>query len=63
MVPLAIITAVLLCFVKEKPLATEVGAEIMPESLAEGQLIVDEDLLGDAETPASEAAATPRAPR
>lgn len=49
MVPLAIITAVLLFFVKEKPLATEINAEIMPESLAEGQLIVDEELLDELE--------------
>lgn len=44
MTPLAAITAVLLCFVKEKPLATTIDAEILPESLAEGQLVpIDEE--------------------
>jgi EmrB/QacA subfamily drug resistance transporter len=45
MVPLAIVTFLLLLFVKEKPLATVVEDEILAESLAEGQLIemVDEE--------------------
>lgn len=38
MIPLALITFVLLCFVEEKPLATTVEREIPAESLAEGQL-------------------------
>ena len=44
MVPLAIVTFLLLLFVKEKPLATVVEDEILAESLAEGQLVemVDE---------------------
>lgn len=38
MVPLAIATLILLCFVKEKPLATTIEREIPAESLAAGQL-------------------------
>lgn len=42
MVPLGIIAAVLLAFVKETPLATEIEHEITAESLAEGQLLLTE---------------------
>lgn len=41
MVPLTVITFILLCFVKEKPLATTVENEIVAESIAEGQLAED----------------------
>ncbi|MEV7960720.1 MDR family MFS transporter [Oerskovia paurometabola] len=42
MVPLAVIAAIALCFVHEKPLATSVEHEIAAESLAEGQLLVSD---------------------
>lgn len=42
MVPLAIITAVLLCFIKEKPLATEIDIEASPESPAD-QILAHDD--------------------
>jgi len=32
-VPLVIVAAILLCFVKEKPLATTIERDILPESL------------------------------
>ena len=38
MVPLAVVTALALCFLTEKPLATSIEREIPAESLAEGQL-------------------------
>lgn len=41
MVPLTVITFILLCFVKEKPLATTVENEIVAESITEGQLAED----------------------
>ena len=48
MVPLAIIAAVALCFVHEKPLATSVEHEVAVESLAEGRLVAtDEDASAD----------------
>src|SRR5690606_34593449 len=40
MVPLALISFVLLLFVKEKPLATTIERDVMPDSLAEGQLLI-----------------------
>ncbi|TQL48571.1 EmrB/QacA subfamily drug resistance transporter [Homoserinimonas aerilata] len=40
MVPLAILAFVLLLFVKEKPLATTIERDIMPDSVAEGQLLI-----------------------
>ena len=42
MVPLGLIAAALLVFVKETPLATEIQHEIPAESLAEGQLLTTE---------------------
>jgi EmrB/QacA subfamily drug resistance transporter len=42
MVPLGLIAAVLLVFVKENPLATEIEHEITAESLAEGQVLITE---------------------
>ena len=42
MVPLGVIAALLLAFVKETPLATEIAHEIPAESLAEGQLLLTE---------------------
>lgn len=56
MVPLAIISAVVLCFVVEKPLATAIKQEIPAESLAEGQL--DLQYLGDDTDPAETAGRT-----
>jgi EmrB/QacA subfamily drug resistance transporter len=40
MVPLALAAFVLLIFVKEVPLATTIERDIMPESVAEGQLLI-----------------------
>jgi len=40
MVPLGLLAAVLLLFVKETPLATEIEHEISTESLAEGQVLI-----------------------
>jgi hypothetical protein len=37
-----LIAAVLLAFVKENPLATEIEHEITAESLAEGQVLITE---------------------
>ena len=42
MIPLAIAAVVLLTFIRERPLATEIVTEIPAESLAEGQLEVSE---------------------
>jgi len=39
-VPLALVAAVLLCFVKEKALATSLGRDVMPEAISEGNLLV-----------------------
>lgn len=52
MVPLALIAFVLLLFVKEVPLATTIERDIMPESLAEGQLLVAQSKSGDTDSPA-----------
>lgn len=41
MVPLALIAFALLCFVKEVPLKTTIDRDIVPESLAEGQLVIE----------------------
>jgi len=46
MVPLGLLAALLLAFVRETPLATEIMAEVSAESLAEGQVLIcefDED--------------------
>lgn len=62
MIPLAVVTFVLLCFVTEKPLATTVEREIPAESLAEGQLApMDLDGEPDADAAASRTDSTPRA--
>lgn len=42
MVPLGLLAAVVLAFIKENPLATEIEHEIVAESLAEGQLLLTE---------------------
>jgi MFS family permease len=41
MVPLALVALVLLCFVDEVPLKTTIERDILPESIGEGQVIVD----------------------
>ncbi|MHA7241439.1 MDR family MFS transporter [Arthrobacter sp. TMS1-12-1] len=45
MVPLALLATVLLFFVKEKPLATGIEHDILPESISEGNILIaaDED--------------------
>ncbi len=43
MVPLAVITAVLMCFVKEKPLATAVEHDVLSESIGEGNILITAD--------------------
>jgi EmrB/QacA subfamily drug resistance transporter len=47
MAPLGIIAFVLLLFVHEKPLATTIERDVMPESIAEGQLLITADDLDD----------------
>ena len=42
MVPLGLLSALVLAFIKENPLATEIEHEIVAESLAEGQLLLTE---------------------
>lgn len=50
MVPLVVLAAVLLCFVQEKPLATTIERDILPESLeVDGATRVHLDQLADAE--------------
>lgn len=54
MAPLAIISAILLVFVVEKPLATTIERDVMPESIAEGQILITaDDLDGDSVDAAS----------
>ena len=40
MVPLIICAVILLCFIKEKPLATRIERDIVPESISEGALLI-----------------------
>jgi hypothetical protein len=42
MVPLGLFAALLLAFIKETPLATEIQDEVAAESLAEGQVLITE---------------------
>jgi hypothetical protein len=42
MVPLGLLAALLLAFVKETPLATEIQHDVAAESLAEGQVLITE---------------------
>ena len=42
MVPLGLFAALLLAFVRETPLATEIQHEVVAESLAEGQVLITE---------------------
>ncbi len=55
MVPLALAAALLMCFVKEKPLATAVEHDVLSESIAEGNILITAD---DAD-PAAVVAGTP----
>jgi MFS family permease len=43
MVPLVLIATVLTCFVKEKPLATSLEPDVMPEALSEGNVLISSD--------------------
>jgi EmrB/QacA subfamily drug resistance transporter len=43
MVPLAIASFVLLLFVKEKPLSTTIERDVIPDSVAEGQLLISSE--------------------
>jgi EmrB/QacA subfamily drug resistance transporter len=43
MVPLALVAAVLMCFVKEKPLATAVEHDVLSESIGEGNILITAD--------------------
>lgn len=43
MVPLAIVAAIVLCFIVEKPLSTKIEKEIPAEALSEGQLLPVDD--------------------
>jgi hypothetical protein len=43
MVPLALIAAALMCFIKEKPLATAVEHDVLSESIGEGNILITAD--------------------
>ncbi|WP_241961165.1 MDR family MFS transporter [Salinibacterium hongtaonis] len=43
LVPAMVLAGVLLFFVKEKPLATTIERDVMPEAIAEGQLLITSD--------------------
>ena len=47
MVPLALIAAALMCFIKEKPLATAVEHDVLSESIAEGNILITADDVDD----------------
>ena len=48
MFPLALAAAVLCLFIKEKPLATSLEPEVMPEALAEGNVLITANDDGEA---------------
>ena len=48
MVPLVLVAAVLLCFVKEKPLATAIEHDVLSESISEGNILITADDADDA---------------
>jgi hypothetical protein len=43
MVPLAVIAAVVLVFIKEKPLATAIEHDVLIESISEGNILITAD--------------------
>ncbi|MET3203985.1 UNVERIFIED_ORG: hypothetical protein ABIB21_000762 [Arthrobacter sp. UYEF13] len=43
MVPLAVIAAAVLLFIKEKPLATAVEHDVLSESIGEGNILITAD--------------------
>ena len=56
MVPLALVAAVLMCFVKQKPLATAIEHDVLSESISEGNILITADDADDeAQVPASRA--------
>jgi MFS family permease len=56
MVPLALVAAVLMCFVKQKPLATGIEHDVLSESISEGNILIAADDADDAAlAPASRA--------
>lgn len=57
MVPLAVVAAVLMCFVKQKPLATAIEHDVLSESISEGNILITADDADDdgALVPASRA--------
>jgi len=55
MVPLALVAAVLMCFVKQKPLATAIEHDVLSESIAEGNILTTADDADEALVPASRA--------
>ncbi|MDQ0855500.1 putative MFS family arabinose efflux permease [Arthrobacter sp. V4I6] len=57
MVPLALIAAVLMCFIKERPLATAIEHDVLSESISEGNILVTAD---DAAAEATVRAGGPR---
>ncbi|EMY34786.1 drug resistance efflux protein [Arthrobacter crystallopoietes BAB-32] len=46
MVPLVLLATVLTCFVKEKPLATSLEPDVMPEALSEGNVLINTEDAG-----------------
>ncbi|MGO4186343.1 hypothetical protein AB4Y73_01490 [Pseudarthrobacter sp. TAF60_1] len=43
MVPLAVLAAVVLVFIKEKPLATAIEHDVLSESISEGNILITAD--------------------
>ena len=61
MVPLALVAAVLMCFVKQKPLATAIEHDVLSESISEGNILITADDADDAAlVPASQGPGTRR---
>jgi EmrB/QacA subfamily drug resistance transporter len=61
MVPLALFASVLMCFIKETPLATAVEHDVLSESIAEGNILITADDADDA-TAASAPGSTRQTP-
>ncbi|MDQ0850406.1 EmrB/QacA subfamily drug resistance transporter [Arthrobacter sp. B3I9] len=47
MVPLALLAAALMCFIKERPLATAIEHDVLSESISEGNILITADDAGN----------------
>jgi MFS family permease len=47
MVPLALLAAALMCFIKERPLATAIEHDVLSESISEGSILITADDAAD----------------